>query len=355
MSKQNKSGEKKYYDPSELLSQKDVNGNLPEIFMCTSNRSGGKTTAFNRLVVNRFLKRREKFMLLYRYNYELDDVAEQFFSDIKVLFFPNHEMTSEKKARGIYHELLLDGVPCGYAVSMNSADQIKKKSHLFSDTTCILFDEFQSETNHYCPGEVRKFISIHTSVARGNGNQVRYLPVYMISNPVSILNPYYVEMGICDRLREDTNFLRGNGWVLENGFVKQASDAQKASGFNAAFADNRYVAYAAQNVYLNDTSAFIEKPQGRSRYLCTLLFEGKEYGVRSFDEQGFIYVSTKSDKTCKERYTVTATDHTTNAFMVGIGSWFLRSMRTSFESGCMRFQNMRCKSAALAALSYKYY
>src|SRR5699024_8157369 len=111
---------------------------------------------------------------------------------------------SKRRASGIYHELFIDGKPCGYAVSINSSDQLKRYSHLFSDTMRMIFDEFQSETNHYCDNEIVKFISIHTSVARGGGKQVRYVPVYMIANPVSIINPYYIEMGISSRLKTDT-------------------------------------------------------------------------------------------------------------------------------------------------------
>lgn len=44
-----------YYDGTKLLSLKDINGKTPEVFMCTSNRSAGKTTYFNRLVVNSLL------------------------------------------------------------------------------------------------------------------------------------------------------------------------------------------------------------------------------------------------------------------------------------------------------------
>lgn len=99
----------------------------------------------------------------------------------------------------------------------------------------MFFDEFQSETNHYCNDEIRKFLSIHTSIARGNGEQIRYVPVYMCANPVSIINPYYVEMGISERLNDDTRFLRGDGFVLEQGYVESASEAQKQSGLIAHF------------------------------------------------------------------------------------------------------------------------
>ena len=70
-----------YYDGTKLLSMKDLNGKTPELFLCTTNRTGGKTTYFGRLVVNRFIKQGKKFALLYRYNYELDDVADKFFKD----------------------------------------------------------------------------------------------------------------------------------------------------------------------------------------------------------------------------------------------------------------------------------
>ena len=45
-----------YYDGTKLLSLKDIDGNQPEIYLCTTNRTGGKTTYFSRLLVNRFLK-----------------------------------------------------------------------------------------------------------------------------------------------------------------------------------------------------------------------------------------------------------------------------------------------------------
>ena len=45
-----------YYDGTKLLSLKDLDGNTPEIFMVTSNRTAGKTTYFSKLVFNRFLK-----------------------------------------------------------------------------------------------------------------------------------------------------------------------------------------------------------------------------------------------------------------------------------------------------------
>lgn len=340
-----------YYDGTKLLSLMDTTGRKPEIYICETNRTGGKTTYFGRLCVNRFRDKGEKFALLYRFNYELDDVAEKFYRNIGQLFFPGTRMTSKRKANGIFHELYINDDACGYAITLNSADQIKKYSHLFSDVQRIIFDEFQSETNHYCPDEVRKFLSVHTSIARGNGEQVRYVPVYMLGNPVTLLNPYYVEMHISERLRDDTKFLRGDGFVMERGFVESASKAQMESGFNRAFASNAYVAYSAQNVYLNDSKAFIDKPEGSGRYMCTLKYNGSDYAIREYAESGIIYCDDRPDATFKMRITVTTADHELNYVMLKKSDFFLTNLRWFFERGCFRFRDLRCKEAVLKALS----
>lgn len=348
-----------YYDGTKLLSLSDLNGNKPEIYICTTNRTGGKTTYFGRLCVNRFIDKGEKFCLIYRYNYELDNVADKFFKDIGRLFFTNYSMRSERKANGIFHELFLcdnklndNGKSCGYAISLNSADQIKKYSHFFSDICRMIFDEFQSETNHYCADEIRKLLSVHTSIARGNGEQIRYVPVYMLSNPVSIINPYYIEMGISARLKKDTKFLKGDGWVLEQGYIESASEAQKQSGFNRAFAQNQYVAYSSENVYLNDNQAFIDKPQGVSHYLCTLKYMGCDYAVREFTDCGYLYCDTRVDNTFKTKIAVTTSDHDINYVMLKRNEFFFTTLRYYFERGCFRFKDLRCKEAILKALSY---
>lgn len=342
----------KYYDGTKLLSMLDINGNKPEIYMCTTNRTGGKTTYFGRLCINRFLDKGEKFGLLYRYNYELDDIAEKFYKDLGSLFFPNYTMTSKRRASGTFQELFLNDKSCGYGLSLNNADQIKKYSHLFSDIQRMIFDEFQSETNHYCESETKKFVSVHTSIARGQGKQVRYVPVYMLSNTVSIINPYYVEMGISSRLKDDTKFLRGDGFVLEQGYIESASIEQKNSGFNRAFSKNSYTAYSSECVYLNDNKAFVEKPAGKSKYLCTLRYKGSDFALREYTESGLIYCDDKADSSFLNRISVTTDDHNINYIMLKRNDLFLSNLRYFFEHGCFRFKDMRCKEAVLSALSY---
>lgn len=350
-----------YYDGSRLLSLKDLDGNKPEIFICTTNRTGGKTTYFNRKVFDDFIKNGNKFCIVYRFANELKGVASKFFKDINGLFFPDYTVTSENRSDGQYVELYVSNIrdgdnvlprSCGYAVALNNADAVKKNSHFFSDVTCMVFDEFQSESGKYCSDEISKFQSVHVSIARGQGKQVRYVPVYMISNPVSLINPYYTAMGISERLKTDTKFLRGHGFVLEQGYVESASIAQKDSGFNKAFGDSQYLNYASEAIYLNDSLAFIEKPKGVGRYIGTLKYNGVEYGLREFAEQGIIYCDDRPDVTYKYKLSITTKDHDINYIMLKRNELFVINMRYFFEHGCFRFKNLLCKEVVMKMLSY---
>lgn len=302
--------------------------------------------------MNKFFRDGEKFMLLYRFDYELDGVEEKFYKDIGSLFFDGTTMSSKSKARGCYKELYINEKPCGYAVSLNKADALKKYSHLLSDTKRMFMDEFQSETNHYTSDEVSKLMSIHTSVARGHGEQVRYVPVYMCANPVSLLNPYYVALGVSSRLTKETKFLKGDGFVLEQGYVESADMAQRQSGFMRAFANEKYSAYSGQGVYLNDNEAFIEKPTGIGKYVATLKYNGTDYALREYGEQGIIYCDTRPDMTYPLRISITTDDHQVNYVMLKQNDIFFSTLRYYFDHGCFRFRDLRCKECVLTALSY---
>lgn len=341
-----------YYDGTKLLSMKDINGQTPEIFISSTNRSAGKTTFFNRMLVNRFKKYGKKFCLVYRFNYELVDCSDKFFKEIGELFFTKDVMTEKRKANGIYVELFLNEVPCGYCVSINYADQLKKFSHLLADSDSMTLDEFQSETNHYVPDEVRKLMSIHTSIARGGGEQVRYLPVYMISNAVSIINPYYMALGIADRIKTDTNYLKGDGFVLEQGFYEQVAHAQLESAFNRAFKSEAYLKYAAQNVYLNDNLNLIEKMSGLSDYIVTLKKGDKLYGIRRFRDTGLFYIDNRADETYPDKIVPAPAEQDIGYMLLGRSNILIASLRLAFEKGFVRFRNQECKAVFFDLMRY---
>lgn len=118
--------------------------------------------------------------------------------------------------------------------------QNKTNVFYFCTSCSRVFDEYQDESNNYLPNEIDKLMSIHTSIARGDGKQSRRVPLYMASNTVSILNPYYQALGINKMLKRDTKILRGDGWVYERTYNENASKAFEGSAFNRAFSGSKY-------------------------------------------------------------------------------------------------------------------
>lgn len=341
-----------YYDCTNIMNKLDINNKKPEIYIICGNRSAGKTISVLNHIIKKYILKNKKFIYIYRYNYELDDCANKIFKDVCNIYYNDFKYESKSKMKNIYHELYINDKSVGYAISINSADQLKKNSHLFTDAEIMMFDEFQSESNHYCNNELQKFISIHTSFARGNGEQCRYLPVVMISNTVSLINPYFVGLGISSRLKNNTKFLKGDGFILEVTQNESAGIQQKQSAFNRAFSRNLYIQYSINNLYLNDNASFIEKMQGKSYYLCTIKVGLNEYAIREYTESGIVYCDKRIDKTFKQRICVTTDSHEINYVMLNRNTYIISTLRYYFEKGCFRFADLECKNAVLKLLAY---
>ena len=346
-----------YYDGTKLLSLPDINGNKPEIVVCVSNRSAGKTTFFNRYLVKRFLKNGEKFGILFRYKNELADCANKFFNEIGGLFFTGYTMTSKPIAGGYIAELFIHcpdnrtPIPCGYAFALNSADKLKKFSHLLSDVNQYIFDEFQTENNLYLPDEIKKFISVHTSIARGGGSQSRFARVIMLSNTVTLLNPYFVAWGISSKMTNQ-NFTRGNGWVLEHNFNESAATAQQNSIFNSAFQNEKYVEYSKENVYLNDSESLIERPSGNSKYIATFIIKNEKIGVFEYADAGIIYASRNIVQSCPRVLMISNNDIDKNYLILRENKILIDLLRFYFSRGCFRFSDVQIKQHIINTLSY---
>jgi hypothetical protein len=344
-----------YYNPQKLLNMKDLDGEDPSIYIVTTNRSAGKTTSFLKKSLQDFNKNGAKLVVIYRFTYELSSCPD-IFKDVLNLY-PNlgEKMTAIPHARGLFYEMFLDDVSFGYAVSLSNPDALKKYSPIFADVQHMLFDEFQSETGRYVTKEVEKFQSIYLTIARGGGQQSRHVKVYMLGNMVSIMNPYFIKFGIHKRIKDNTNFMRGNGWVAEFGFNESASNAIKNNSFFKAFQDEDYMSYSTEKVYLHDADIFIEKPKGRAKYICTIVHDGTQYGVREYFDEGVVYVSHKPDTSCKQIIAFKASDHNQNTIMLGHYSYLWKNIKDAFNNGYLRFDDMKAKSAIFDILSVDLY
>lgn len=346
---------KQFYDNTTLLSKLDIDGRKPEIYITSGARTGGKSFCWKKYLLDLWLEdRTKKPILLFRKADELTDCLEAFLKDLKETFpekYGTLEASEQSMARGVFYNLFINEEHFGYAMSLTSSDKIRKKSAMFVDAWCLFFDEFQSETEDYLSDEITRFQSIHMSVARGSGKHVRYLPVFMVSNNISLLNPYYISMGIYSRLNSAVHFLRGRGYVLECTHSKEAAEEMDESGFNRAFGESDYLKMARDNTYLLDSDTFIERKNVElCSYQCTILYDNRHYGVWLDYNDGTLYCSRKFKPDYPFKVATSAKDHNTTTMMVAAGDPVMKTWRVGFNRGVWRFETLMCKKVIIDTL-----
>lgn len=343
-----------YYDGTKLLSMQDINGKRPAIYISTSNRSAGKTTYYNSYILRQYVKTGAKFAILKRFVDDVPNTATNFFGALNVpakispgiaRLYQGHEMEQTGKRGDAYNTLSYDGSECGYVLCLNRANKIKQASNQLSDVQTILFDEFIPETRQYVSDEINKFLSIITSIARGGGQQQRYIRIILISNYVTLLNPYYEALGISDKLKPEMKYMRGDGFVVEQVVNESAKAAVENNPAIRAFkGGSSYTDYLTGGQYLLDNSALISRLTGDSTYICTIDYSGRKYGLKLMKD-GILYVDTSPDSTCK---VVVHTNRESLRENEYLGRYFpdlIHDIKEHFDTGKIRFQTLMCREA----------
>lgn len=347
--------DKNHYSGNLLLSKFDRNNIRPEIYCSTTNRSAGKTTWFGGYFIHKFLKNEELFCILMRKKYQLEKSLsfQAYFPSALECFFPALEMKEEIGIKGVFNTIYIrkrgdenQWYLCGYSTAINSSDDIRNFSNMLSGVKRMWLDEFMPESGDYIKDEVKKVFSIHTSLARGNGDQSRYLPLLLTGNLITLDNPYYEYLGIND-LNIETNFYRGTGFVIEQGFNENASLAHENSTFNQAFSKTGYGALLTQKEYINDNYNMIVKIKTlKGDYLFTLKHNNTYFSVRYLPDIAIYYISENVDKCVKLSLASTREDMSEDCIYDGENK-FTKLMKKKYHDNQVRFSNFKSRTAFL--------
>lgn len=287
----------KFYSNEKLMNSLDKNGEKPALYIvCSETRGPGKTFSFASLLLNNFIEKKEKFILFTRYKKDLGSIASGIFSEVIRQKFPDVILEEVIKMKGAFSEITYKSTKkttiCGYVIPLSACDDIKKVSSLFADCKICFFDEFQPiQSSTYLKDEVDLFINIHDSIARGGGSSVRYLPVILASNALDIYNPYFLRLGLTNKIQPETKFYKGEGLVFEKCDVEGLKEMHRDSAFHKAFKKE----HDASGWYVSDPS--IGKPQNKNmRYFATLIYENLYLGVYSIPSTGEYYIDMKGNE-----------------------------------------------------------
>lgn len=231
----------------------------------------------------------------------------------------------------------------GYAQNLSAASILK--SDAFPDVDLIIFDEFiidNTGTYHYLKDEVRKFLDLYETVARG-----RDVKVLFLSNAVSVANPYF-DFFHLDKPRQGDiqRFGKSKDILVENVTVSDLMEDKKKSRFGQIIDGTEYSSYAYDNDWLLDNTDFVEKKTRRSEYYVTIRYNNTWLGIWFDNLQWLYYVSEDVDLNFGKKYSVTTDDQKPNIMLLKSASklaW-MKNLIAAYRMGCIRYENIKIKS-----------
>lgn len=305
-------------------------------------RGGGKTYGSLKYCISQFLKAKEKgnvwqFLYVRRYKTELEKLTimrnGRLFKAVEIEF-EGHLLKAESNV------LYCDGDVMGYAQALNTASLLK--SDAFPNVNLIVFDEFIIDNTgayHYLKDEVTKFLDLYETVARG-----RDVPVFFLSNAVSITNPYFDFFHLNKPIGDIQRF--GKEILVENFISEELSNERKKSRFGSIINDTEYMDYAFDNKWLLDNEDFIERKNKRCDYFLTIRYKDNWLGIWIDRLQWLFYISNDVDLQYPLKYSATTDDHKPNIMLFKAGKklpW-LKQLMNAYENGCVRYESMKLKN-----------
>ena len=315
-----------FYTGVGLLSQLDANKQTPTIYISDLTRSRGKTKYF--LCLSMRKGKKDGFVTLpYRSRIDLINAGGAL-CDFAKLWFPNSKCDYHFKHNDYIGKFYMDGKLTLATVALRYSVALKNFGALLSQTSAFFFDELQPEDGNYLPDEYNKFKSIYMTAARAKGQRFRPIPVYVATNPYTLFNPYYQAWGVVEKVNLKSQYVRGNGWVLE-----QYDDPAYA----AAVSDNpvisaSYAKYGQENVYLHEEKCVLPRLPDGSNYLLNISNGELTLGLYQMRD-GLLWLTNKPDLTRKT--VLLYPDITSNTH---------RLIKQYVNRGAVRFKNLQTRA-----------
>lgn len=339
----------KFYSPERVLSY-----GRPWIFSVGS-RSIGKSTGFAIYMLDRYLKKGDKFIYVRRTEDEVMNTCRSFFASAVIIMKDNgREISDFKYDRGDYYIMRKEGgewEQCGTCVPLSQEQ--KYKSTNFPDYKVILYDEFISrDPNRYLGSQKNPLfeydcaMSLYQTVDRGIGQSFQNETIFIFTaNNSSYYNPIFMALGIDEYIRTDTKICapKGKLWIVEQTVsVEGTKDIKNSYGYQLSDEKNRNYAY--ENVGFDAKMNFVERINKPMRALMNIKYNGHRMGVYSVEEDGIVYVCNRVNPGVT--LALTAGDQDKVNYLMATQyrqTYFMQMLHDAYYRGLVRFETNKCR------------
>lgn len=312
-----------YYSNHELLTRNAL------FNFIIGERGNGKTYSFKKWSIDDFLKNKNEFVWIRRYDTELDDIG-LFFNDIRNQY-PTHEF--EVKGGCFY----IDKKVAGYYFPLSKA--ITKKSIPYPNVTKIIFDEFiiDKGSYHYLPKEVDLFLEVVETISR-----LRDVRCFLIANSISEINPYFTYFN----LRCEGRFTKFGDILVEKTQSLHYREVKRNTRFGKIINNTDYGRYAIDNEFIRDNHEFIEKKPENAKNLFNIVVNKKTLGIWADSRNTKIYASFKYNPSLVT-LSLTTDDMRPNMFLLKGRSYNLTLLKNAITYGFLYYESFKVKAQML--------
>lgn len=333
-----------YYDLGPILSHNCL------LNLVAGARGIGKTFDWKRKGINRWIKRREQFIYLRRFEEELKSIG-QFFADIQHLYedewdFRVNGRQFEVAPASTREDKKRDWEVMGFAVALSTAQN--KKGVSYHNVTWVGFDEFilEKSAQHYLPNEAEILLNFYNTVDRYQEKTIFVL----LANAVSIDNPYFTYLKIIP----DKELIKdGGGFWLAHFPQSEAFKASIASTrFGQFIEGTAYYDYSVQNQFSDNHKHLIGLKNEKALHYFNLELKSGSLAIWQ-DVVGGKWYATGKPVNGQATLTLLPEKHTEQTTLVFLNSDIIINLMGAFQAHRLYFDNPASRNIFLDLFSNK--
>lgn len=303
-----------YYNCHDLLTYNRLYN------MVVGVRGHGKTYCYTKKCIDIGLEQKKiSFVVLVRYKEDMLAIKDDWWAIVEHLY-PDYIFYSKRNI--IYAQNSNESFPIGEYVILKQYMRAKRKPR--PNVRIIFFDEFLNEENDYLSNEINAFTSIVDSIMRNREN----VRCYLVSNHISVINPYFNYFGISQLGKRFTRGLHDS--LLEFTDSAEFIEFRKQTKFGQSIEGTEYGEYAMLGKFLLDDMTNVSKvPDNACHHQFNMILEGLSLEVCMMDN--ILYIRKNNDKTA-----IAYTPYVDDAVL---GAIFCTKNLTHFDFVVRKFMN----------------
>lgn len=314
----------------------------------------GKSYTVKDYVINKYKKKKHRFLYLRRYENELKNVFEK--SDLKEDlndkdFFDNiRNKFPDVKLRAKNRKFYYNDICFGFAKRITEYQDLK--SSALEDVKTIIIDEYFIEPGRrsYLPQEGMILMNIIDSVVRNR--EKSDIKIFILGNSVNDLEmtPIFLFFNLTLPYKKSIKLFQNNLIALEYSQNSLFSEQRKNTFIGKLAEGTPYEDYAINNKVLNRNYEFIEKKSKYAKFRFSFIYLQNVFGVWISQKEGKIYIS-KDISDSRYQYALTLEDHRPNTLLIKGSRYYShwKFLIDNFRLGNIYYESMKIKQLAKEA------